>query len=62
MPPEYCASDKKDTTECKAWLKAHHPLLYEEVYPELGLGEEEEKKDGDKPLKKKKKVGFGGAT
>jgi density-regulated protein len=34
IPPEYCMFDKKDSSECKEWLKNTHPELFAEVYPE----------------------------
>jgi hypothetical protein len=56
--PEYCMI-KKDFTECKAWLQAQHPLLFEELYgpaPEEKKGEVnkegEDKKEEDSKQKK----------
>lgn len=34
IPPEYCMFDKKDSSECKEWLKKTHPELFEKVYGE----------------------------
>ncbi|TNV73834.1 hypothetical protein FGO68_gene6770 [Halteria grandinella] len=32
VPPEYCMFDKKDSTECKAWVLANHPELHDQIY------------------------------
>lgn len=65
MPPEYCMVDKKDCTECKAWIKSTHPELYQKIWPDEEVKEGEEKPATDQPptqqQKKKKKVGFGSA-
>lgn len=50
IPPEYCMFDKKDSSECKDWLKKTHPDLFQSVYHEEATatpaeGEGEEAKD-----------------
>lgn len=55
-PPEYCQNDKKDFSECKAWVLANHPDLHNEIYGEPEV--KEEGKEGDevpKQIQKKKK-------
>jgi hypothetical protein len=32
VPPEYCMFDKKDSSECKAWVLANHPELHDQIY------------------------------
>ena len=57
VPPEYCMFDKKDSSECKAWVLAAHPDLYNKIYGEP-VPVDESKKD-EAPVqqqKKKKKV------
>ena len=45
VPPEYSQFVMKDLTECKAWLKENHPLMFTEIYgDEEGDGQIEEKK------------------
>jgi hypothetical protein len=41
--------DKKDSLECKNWLLANHPDLFNEIYPdeEVKEGEALEKKPED---------------
>lgn len=50
LPPEYCMVDKKDSSECKNWLKNNHLTLYEKIYPEVegAEGEEEKKEEENK--------------
>ena len=50
VPPEYCMYVKKDTTDCKSWLKETHPELYEKIY-----GSEEEKKEEKELTEEEKK-------
>ena len=59
VPPEYCMFDKKDSSECKAWVLQSHPALHDSIYgaPVEGAAVEEKKEsDQVQPQKKKKKV------
>lgn len=48
VPPEYCMFDKKDSSECKAWVLATHPELHDSIY---GAVTEEQKAalEGEQP-------------
>lgn len=59
VPPEYCMFDKKDSTECKAWVLANHPDLHDSIYgapKPPAEGAEEQPAAAVQPQKKKKKV------
>jgi hypothetical protein len=34
VPPEYCMFEKKDSSECKTWVKQTHPELFQQIYGE----------------------------
>lgn len=58
VPPEYSQYVMKDLTECKAWLKENHPLMFTELYGEVEDGQIQEESKGA-PKKEKKVVKFG---
>jgi hypothetical protein len=45
IPPEYCMFEKKDSSECKAWVRATHPELFEKIYGEIIVRDEEGKEE-----------------
>jgi density-regulated protein DRP1 len=61
---------KKDFTECKAWLQAQHPELFEELYgpapeekkAEAGKEGEDKKEEESKQKKPQKKKGPAGGA
>jgi len=59
MPPEYCMYEKKDNSECKMWLMAAHPELFQRLYPDEEAKSEPAEEQKQEAPKKKKKVGFG---
>jgi len=48
VPPEYCMFDKKDSSECKAWVLANYPELHNSIYGAPKEGEETAK-EGEVP-------------
>jgi len=38
--------DKKDSSECKAWVKQTHPELHDSIYGAAVEGQAEETKEG----------------
>ena len=59
VPPEYCMFDKKDSSECKAWVLANHPEIHDSIYgapKPPAEGEEEQPAAAVQQQKKKKKV------